>query len=249
MLERTILPPETACLFDVLASRPELAGFTLMGGTALALQIGHRTSLDLDFGYFGERLPEGGIDRLMEGLKAAGHNTQLVTSPDRISRFKINTGQSLLDFARDYAINGVKVTFFAHTRSPRQRAYFQQAGKVQEGEMAFDVLGMEGLGVAKTLLLAERVRSRDLYDLYILMRDHGLTMTDIETTVRELGTLDDPEHYKAVLRGRIPLDQADEGLEPIGLAADLHAIYAAFNAAIDTHEIEQARAYFQRRDR
>lgn len=67
MLRRTILRPEATRLFDALAACPELAGFTLLGGTALALQIGHRISLDLDFGYFGQRLPGVALVRLVEG--------------------------------------------------------------------------------------------------------------------------------------------------------------------------------------
>ncbi len=40
---------KTRQTFSVLASLPVPDEFYLAGGTALALQIGHRTSLDLDF--------------------------------------------------------------------------------------------------------------------------------------------------------------------------------------------------------
>jgi hypothetical protein len=45
-LHRNILRPEANTLFDVLCRAPEMKGLTLIGGTALALQLGHRISLD-----------------------------------------------------------------------------------------------------------------------------------------------------------------------------------------------------------
>ena len=46
--EDTIATP-TRKLFNKLATSPWLSDFYLAGGTALALQLGHRTSVDLDF--------------------------------------------------------------------------------------------------------------------------------------------------------------------------------------------------------
>lgn len=45
---RTILP-DTLELLKCLSSQPELNGMRLVGGTSLALQYGHRQSIDLDF--------------------------------------------------------------------------------------------------------------------------------------------------------------------------------------------------------
>ena len=43
-----IISPHTFQLIQQLQSLPELAGFYLVGGTALALQLGHRNSIDID---------------------------------------------------------------------------------------------------------------------------------------------------------------------------------------------------------
>ncbi len=48
MHEETLAVP-TQSLFRKLANYPWLSDFYLAGGTALALQLGHRTSIDLDF--------------------------------------------------------------------------------------------------------------------------------------------------------------------------------------------------------
>lgn len=247
MLHSDILRPEAAALFPALKSAPELAGFTLVGGTGLALQIGHRVSLDFDFAVFDERLPVAPIESLMVRLKAEGHAVQLITDPSQISRFKINTGQNLLDFARDYVMDGVKVTFFAHGKTERQRTFYREEGKIQPPDTMFNLLGIEGMKVAKTLVLGDRARSRDLYDLLVLIRDHGLTIEQIEETARTLGTVDDPEHYKAVLRGQIPLDREDEGLAAVNIPMGTQELHDRFDAIIAEHETEQARRFFAER--
>ncbi len=43
-----IISPHTFQLIQQLQSLPELSGFYLVGGTALALQLGHRNSIDID---------------------------------------------------------------------------------------------------------------------------------------------------------------------------------------------------------
>jgi hypothetical protein len=243
-IHREVLRSQAAALFEVLSQAPELQGLTLIGGTALALQIRHRVSLDFDFAAFTETLPSGRIERLIARLKSQGHTAPLITSPDAISRFKINSGRRLLDYARDYVIDGVKVTFFAHGKNKPQRAFYSATPKLQEPGMHFDLLGLEGLKVAKTLVLADRVRSRDLYDLMILIRNHGYSIAQMMETVRTLGTIDDPEVYKAILRGEIPLDEADEGLQPVDVGSSLDILYAYFNEAIADYEIETARQFF-----
>ncbi|MFM9950742.1 MAG: nucleotidyl transferase AbiEii/AbiGii toxin family protein [Saprospiraceae bacterium] len=49
-----IILPETLALLERLQDDSELKNFFLVGGTALALQIGHRFSIDLDFFSIGE---------------------------------------------------------------------------------------------------------------------------------------------------------------------------------------------------
>ena len=49
MLHYETILPDTLELLKVLQSKPELQSLRLVGGTALALQYGHRQSVDLDF--------------------------------------------------------------------------------------------------------------------------------------------------------------------------------------------------------
>ena len=58
MLHLETLAPASLTLARDLLALPELANMRLVGGTALALQLGHRTSVDLDvFGSWDMRLP------------------------------------------------------------------------------------------------------------------------------------------------------------------------------------------------
>lgn len=49
MLHYETIVPEARSLLEKLSDLPVLKDARLVGGTALALQLGHRTSVDLDF--------------------------------------------------------------------------------------------------------------------------------------------------------------------------------------------------------
>ena len=48
MLRKETVSPDCLILLQDLMTLPELQTFRLAGGTALSLQYGHRTSIDLD---------------------------------------------------------------------------------------------------------------------------------------------------------------------------------------------------------
>lgn len=211
--------PETAQLFDVLAQFPQPAGLTLIGGTAIALLIAHRRSNDLDFAVFGDQLPLAQIDSLITELKAVGMPVQLITDPTQIANFKTATGKRLLNCVRDYMFGDTEVTFFAMgaKQPPGFLVYLQRAERLQPPEVSFGILGLEGLKVSKAVVIGQRVRSRDLFDLYVLVQDHGYSVAQLLEDAKTYGTVDDPEYQKAVLRGEVPLDADGEGLEPVGV--------------------------------
>ena len=49
MLHQETIEPRTLELLKQLQTEPLLQSFNLVGGTALALRLGHRKSIDLDF--------------------------------------------------------------------------------------------------------------------------------------------------------------------------------------------------------
>lgn len=241
-IQLEVIRPETASLFAMLSEFPQLEGLTLIGGTAIALIIGHRLSNDLDFAFFGGSLPTHAIDNLVNELKAGGLPVQLITDPEQISNFKIRTGKRLLNFARDYMFGNTKVTFFAMAakQTPIFVDYLNRAPTLNLPDTSFKILALDPLKTTKAVVLGQRVRSRDLYDLFILSRQHGYAVSQLLQDAISYGTNNDPEYYKAVLRGEIPLDENDEGLEPVGIKASLDEIYHYFDAEISLIEIKEA---------
>ena len=65
MLKLDFLPQNTQKLFHRLKDDSRLGSFTLVGGSALAMHIGHRLSEDLDFNCFGHDLPSFKLDALL----------------------------------------------------------------------------------------------------------------------------------------------------------------------------------------
>ncbi|MBR2265969.1 MAG: nucleotidyl transferase AbiEii/AbiGii toxin family protein, partial [Paludibacteraceae bacterium] len=70
MLSLQAITPNTLELLTYLAQQPELKAMRLVGGTALALQYGHRVSVDLDF--FSDQPVE--LDNLVTLAKRIGDN-------------------------------------------------------------------------------------------------------------------------------------------------------------------------------
>lgn len=67
-----MLPPAAEQVWGFLKDQPILGGFVLIGGSALALRIGHRLSEDLDFAWVEPRLPRARLDALRRAAEAGG---------------------------------------------------------------------------------------------------------------------------------------------------------------------------------
>ena len=236
------LQQQTQAVFAALAASEHARGFLLIGGTALALHIAHRQSNDLDFVFYeaNGKLPTARIDKLIWQLRGDGHKAYLITDSAAASTFRINSGENLSDYARDYAINGVKVTFFAASprKHPKRFIYWQNAPRDLQAGCSFAVLSIDGLKTAKTLVLQDRVRSRDLFDLMVLMRDHGYTVDAFFDTVQRLADgAQDGETERLILRGLIPLDLRDEGLQGVNVSATPAEMYAFFDERLREYEV------------
>ncbi len=241
-LKLEFMPEATQKNFSRLKDDPRLAGFTLVGGTALALQIGHRISEDLDFNIFGQKLPIKAIDGLLDDLAAGGAAIEsLITSEQKLG-FKINTSENLDHYIQDYLIDGAKVTFHSRNESDRPKAqidFLKSAPKVVVSKGGFDVLGVDGLLVMKSIVVYDRVKSRDIYDLMILTRDHGYTLDDVFAAIDAYQPIrhKDPEHFKSVATGVIAVDKNDEGFSSIHLNVKMDDVYKYFKKLINAYEI------------
>ena len=85
MLSLQTVQPDTLELLKVLMRLPILEDMRLVGGTALALQYGHRRSVDLDF--FGQTTEN--VDELTETIKETIGKVQLLSASKRIKVYNI----------------------------------------------------------------------------------------------------------------------------------------------------------------
>jgi len=173
-LHKETLPENTLTVFENLFQNQAMAATqgTLLGGTALSLQIKHRLSEDLDFTYFTEKLPSREINTLLSDLKAKGWRIVNTLDQSKISQAKIN-GFDLEDFIREYSFDGVKISFCVMNKgSDSRRDYFKNASCLKI-DGSFKILDVKSLFESKSVVLMDRVKSRDIYDLMVLIVDHG----------------------------------------------------------------------------
>src|SRR5437016_12951065 len=114
-----MLKPETEKVWRFLKKQPVLAGFVLLGGSALAIHLRHRFSEDLDFAYPAARLPRPRLDALRRLAVEGGFDFQPHDDPVAVAEFA-NGGLDLLDYQEDFLANRiVKVSFFAPEAADR----------------------------------------------------------------------------------------------------------------------------------
>lgn len=123
---------------------PELSDFFLVGGTALALQIGHRKSIDLDF----FTLAPFDEEQLVKALQS--HFSMTLNSQ--------NTNTLLCE------IENVKVDFIAHQ-------YRQLKNNSIHGSIK--LASLEDIAAMKLNAIKNRGSKKDFVDLYFLIKELG----------------------------------------------------------------------------
>ncbi|MEO1213583.1 MAG: nucleotidyl transferase AbiEii/AbiGii toxin family protein [Bacteroidota bacterium] len=125
---------------------PELEAFTLVGGTALSLQIGHRISVDLDL--FGKSdLPHQEIIFLLSDF----------SSPQIVSQTK---NILILNIA------GIKVDFVNYSYP------FLKSINISD---RIRLSSLEDIAAMKLAAIAGRGRMRDFTDIYFLLKQYTLS--------------------------------------------------------------------------
>jgi predicted nucleotidyltransferase component of viral defense system len=139
MLYRKTVAPETFRLLETISSIADLSEFSLKGGTALALQMGHRISVDLDFFGNKEFSPDEIVD-LLQDLKP------LTMISQRKNILILN-------------VQNVKVDFVNYR-------YPLIADLIREGSIRLHA--PEDIAAMMLAAIAGRGRKRDFYDIHFL---------------------------------------------------------------------------------
>lgn len=121
-------------------------GFYLAGGTALALQIGHRTSLDFDFyteRSFDPRELRGEFDKIFK----------------KVREVYIAEGTLGLE------VDNIMMSFFKYS--------YPLIKPLKKLEIV-DVASLEDIAAMKIIAISQRGKKRDFIDMYFLMKILGL---------------------------------------------------------------------------
>jgi predicted nucleotidyltransferase component of viral defense system len=144
------LTPETRQVFQITAALPFIQRYYLAGGTGLALHLGHRFSVDLDF--FASDSDAVGPDE-RSALRVAFEDPTLAISFDKDMTFVANW-------------RGVGVSFFRLTLYP-----LTQEPLLLEG---VPVATVEEIGAMKLAAIMARGTRKDYIDLYFILQQTPL---------------------------------------------------------------------------
>ncbi len=178
-LQWSAVPPEVAAAFRSVSSALADSDFYLAGGTALALRIGHRLSVDLDL--FSPTLDA--VEPLLTTLRASLPGLVITSTAPR---------------TLEGALDGVEVSFFGYAfpclRPPQRPA-----------PDLLPLAAVEDIGAMKLAAIASRGSRKDFVDLWFMVKG-GLSLAvaldlftqkyaavDVGHVVRSLAYFDDAE--------------------------------------------------------
>lgn len=145
MLYRETVSAELLALLESLMTIRSFGTLRLVGGTALALQIGHRNSIDIDL--FGE------------------HDIDEQSLTDALNRFdeskKLGGSQSI----NIYLVNGIKVDIVNYPYP------WLKPPLVREG---IRMAAIEDIAAMKIAAITQRGSKKDFIDLYFLLRQFSM---------------------------------------------------------------------------
>lgn len=145
-----VLTGEAGSVLELLARQPWIRGFYLAGGTGLALQLGHRISVDMDLFTATDPLSFETRLRMVSGLVGTiGHEHVLVDQET--------------DGTLGVHIHGVGVSFF-HYPYPLVAPLVPILAELQ-------VASPEDIGLMKIAAIIGRGSKRDFLDLYFVTRN------------------------------------------------------------------------------
>ncbi len=146
MLSFRTIVPHTLELLSHLMAEPYLQGCRLVGGTSLALQYGHRTSVDLDM--FGD-VPDDD-QALLDILEGFGRVQSQKTSK----------------YIKSYVVDNIKVDFVNYSRYP-----WIDDAVVEDG---LRLASPKDIAAMKTYAIQNRGSKKDFIDMHFLLQHFTL---------------------------------------------------------------------------
>ncbi len=191
------LAPHTGIIFNGISQLTCIKPYTLVGGTALSLQIGKRQSEDLDFMKW--RTSKS------EKMEVDWYNIK-----KELETIAPVDNMNLMDIDHvEFILAGIKVSFYANTRYSPVTAPVH----IQHNLYAADLLS---IGAMKMEVMMRRSNFRDYYDIYSLLQEGVDFHTMVTSALKYSGHLLHTKNLYAMLTNsaRFMADTNFEQLQP-----------------------------------
>jgi predicted nucleotidyltransferase component of viral defense system len=190
---------QTEEIFKKISKLECIKDYTLIGGTALALQLGHRLSEDLDFCKW-------------KSTKNEKNDVNWYSIKEELSTIG-NVRENILDDNQtNFSVNGVKISFYANNRlkEPPELKKIPFLNNLK-------IADIKSIGIMKMEVMLRRSSHRDYYDIYSILKNE-VSLSDI---ISGAGKYSEHRlHTKGMLimlanSERIDVDKHFEQLKPI----------------------------------
>jgi hypothetical protein len=148
-MHREVLAKAAEALFPGLSRFP---GFYLAGGTALALQIGHRLSIDFDL-FCNDTIDRSLLQRVRR-VYGTADISPLVNNADELTLLA----------------NGVKITFLRYPFPPQEPLITYESVRL---------LSIREIAATKAYTIGRRGSYKDYVDLYFIIAENHAALPDI----------------------------------------------------------------------
>ena len=160
------LTAKVEAIIDKIAELECIKPYLLCGGTALAMQIGHRMSEDLDFMMWRiskTEKPEVNWNAI---------ERELVAKVGEIESF------NMLGFDQvEFVVEGVKLSFFVSDNLSPVAEPIEYIGNIRLADI-------ESIMVMKLEVMLRRMKFRDYYDIYCILREGYSVHRGIERSLK-----------------------------------------------------------------
>jgi len=170
--------PQTASLLESFSKEPIFAKYKaiLIGGTAMAYHTQHRVSFDLDICF--------PFDLVLPKLSFLDDYKSVIPLEfDNHTRDNaINDGGDIDTCIKRYIVDDIKVDFFIN---PSSNIYENQILKEDKSIIYHNlrIASLDTIFELKILLLLDRNKIRDMYDIVYLLENNGYTIRDFLDTI------------------------------------------------------------------
>lgn len=192
------LTPAADAIFDKVAGMECILPYTLCGGTALAIQLEHRQSEDLDFMAWRiskDEKPEVDWPAISKELES------------KVGRID---NMDLLGFDQvTFTVSGVKISFYVSENfAPRNLNAQAYLGNIR-------LASMDAILAMKLEVMLRRMKFRDYYDVYSILKAGAKIQNGIEAAIQySQHRLKTKNIVSMLLSGRFYEDRNFAQLEP-----------------------------------